>query len=98
MDLAAQQSKIMRQAVATIAIWALVLAGSYLLLARLFDFPTALAERLAFALQADLFVVAWIVIGVRMVSKGRFHSAADDSGSASFSSIASHASSYTPDR
>ncbi len=82
MNLAAEQRKIIRRATAAIAFCALVLAGSYLLLPRLFAFPTGLPERIAFALQADLFVLVWIVIGVRMVSRGRFHSAVDNPGSA----------------
>ena len=81
-DLKAEQRKIVRQAIAAIAVCAAVLIGSYLVLPRLFRFPTDLAERLAFALRADVFVLIWIVIGVRMVSRGRFYSAADNPGSA----------------
>lgn len=82
MDLKAEQRKIIRRALAAFAFCALVLLGSFLLLPRLFEFPSDLAERIAFALQADIFVLIWIAIGVRMVSKGRFHSAADNPGSA----------------
>ncbi|API61537.1 ribosomal protein L11 (plasmid) [Tardibacter chloracetimidivorans] len=81
-DLEAEQRKIIRRAAVAIVFCVLVLAGSYLLLPRLMAFPTGLAQRLAFALQADLFVLIWIIIGVRMVSRGRFHSAIDNPGSA----------------
>lgn len=51
-------------------------AAAYLLLPGLFLLPAELAERIAFALEADVFVFLWIVVGVRMVARGRFHSAA----------------------
>lgn len=38
--------------------------------------------RLAFALRADIFIFLWIVLGVRLVARGQFHSAADNRGSA----------------
>lgn len=82
LDLRAEQHKIIRRAIWAVVFCLLVLGGSYVLLPRLFEFPTGLAERIAFALQADIFVLIWIVIGVRMVSKGRFLSAADNPGSA----------------
>jgi hypothetical protein len=81
-DFEAEQRKIVRRAIFALAFCALVLLGSYLLLPRLFEFPTGLAERIAFALQVDIFVLIWIVIGVRMVSRGRFRSKADNPGSA----------------
>src|SRR3546814_10860651 len=81
MELAAEQRQIIQRAAAAIVFCALVLAGSYLLLPRLFAFPTGLAERIAFALQAELFVLVCIVIGVRMVSRGSFDSTIDNLGS-----------------
>lgn len=59
-----------------------ILAAGYLLLPRMFDFPTEQADALAFALQAELFVALWVVIAIRMVSRIRFRSAADNRGSA----------------
>lgn len=82
MDLEAEQRKIIQRAMLAIVFCALVLTSSYLLLPHFFNFPTGLAERIAFALQADIFVLIWIVIGVRMVSRGRFLSAVDNAGSA----------------
>lgn len=37
----------------------------------------AVADRLAFALQADIFVLLWLLFGVGLVSRGRRHSPAD---------------------
>jgi hypothetical protein len=45
-------------------------------------FPDGLAERIAFALQAAVFVLLWVVLGVRLVASGRYRSAADNRGSA----------------
>jgi hypothetical protein len=47
-----------------------------------FDFPTLLVNRLAFALQASVFVLLWVLIGVMMVSTGRRKSIEDVGGSA----------------
>lgn len=55
----------------------------YVTLPRVFEFPTELVNRLAFALQASLFVLIWVLIGVIMVSTGRRKSLADVGGSAS---------------
>lgn len=61
---------------------AAVLVGACYLLPRFFTPPESLADRLAFALQADIFVWLWLLIAVRMVSSGRYRSAADNRGSA----------------
>lgn len=39
-----------------------------------------LAERLGFALQADLFVLAWLVVAIGNVARGRFFSPGDIRG------------------
>jgi hypothetical protein len=77
-----EQGKVRRAALAALLFCAVVLAGGYLILPRLFQFPAELVDRLAFAVRADLFVLVWILIGVRMVSSGRFRSPADIDGSA----------------
>ena len=82
MDLRAEQQKIIRHAVAGIIFCTLVLASGYAILPRYLEFPVRLADRLAFALRADVFVFLWILFGIRMVARGRFHSAADIKGSA----------------
>lgn len=40
------------------------------------------ADRLVFALRCDVFVVAWIAVGIARVASGRFRSPADIAGSA----------------
>src|SRR5262245_40486443 len=81
-DLKAEQRKIIRAIAAAFVFCAAVLGTAYALLPRYFAFPGALADRIAFALQADVFVFLCIVWGVRLVAKGRFRSAADNRGSA----------------
>ena len=82
MDLKAEQRKIVRNSVAALVFCALALAGGYATLPLLFQFPDELIDRVAFVLQADVFVFLWIVFGIRMVARRRFHSAADNRGSA----------------
>lgn len=81
-ELKEEQKKIVRNALWSALFCFLVLAAGYIVLPHYFQFPTGLAERMAFALQADLFVLAWVVIAVRMVSKVRFYSPEDNAGSA----------------
>jgi len=82
MDLRAEQRKVRRAAFASLLFCAAMMGAGYWILPRLFQFPTELAERLAFAVRADLFVLLWVLIAVRMVSRGRFNSPADIGGSA----------------
>jgi uncharacterized membrane protein YecN with MAPEG domain len=82
MNLRSEQKKIRRA-----ALWASVLcvfkfAAGYVVLPLLFYFPIDLLDRLVFALRIDVFVLLWILICVRMVSRVRFYSAADMGGSA----------------
>ncbi|MFW6076685.1 MAG: MAPEG family protein [Hyphomicrobiales bacterium] len=53
-----------------------------LVLPRLVEFPTDLADRLAFALQASVLVLFWVAVGVLMVSTARMSSPRDIGGSA----------------
>ncbi len=69
------------------AFWAtlfcgIVLSTSYLTLPKFFSFPTDLVDRLGFALKASVFILIWLVLAVRLVSKGRLVSKADIRGSA----------------
>jgi hypothetical protein len=82
LDLRAEQSKIVRNALLASLFCALVLAGAYFGLPLLFSFPTRLDERLAFVLKADLFIILWLAVAVRMVSRMRFVSADDNRGAA----------------
>ncbi|HKQ11025.1 MAG TPA: MAPEG family protein [Rhizomicrobium sp.] len=59
-----------------------VLGGAFVILPGYFSLPTDLAQRIAFAIQVDVFVLVWIVIGVRIVSRVRFYTAEDNAGSA----------------
>ena len=81
-DLAHEQRGILRGAAMAACLCGAAIAGTLYVLPRFFTPPDSLAERIAFALQADVFVLIWLVIGARMVSSGRFHTAADNRGSA----------------
>lgn len=81
-DLPAEQRKVRRAGLASLLFCAAVLGVGYVVLPRLFHFPAGLGDRLAFALQADLFILVWIMIAVRMVSSGRLRSPPDIGGSA----------------
>ena len=81
-DLAYEQHRILLGSAKAAVVCAVVMVGACYLLPRFFAPPEWLAERIAFALQADVFVLMWLVIGARMVSSGRFRSAADNRGSA----------------
>jgi len=81
-ELRKQQKKIIRNALVASVFCSVVLAGGYILLPKFIDFPTDLSSRIAFAIQADIFVFLWVVIGIRMVSRVRFYSVEDNRGSA----------------
>lgn len=77
MDLMAEQRKIRYAAFLAVLFCAAVLAAGYFILPRYITLPTTLAERIAFAIRADVFVVLWVFLGVGMVAHTRRHSAAD---------------------
>lgn len=81
-DLPTEQRVVRRQALLAFLVCVPTLAAASLSLPRLFEFPDALAERLAFALKADLVFALWVMWGVRVVAKVRFESAEDNAGSA----------------
>lgn len=81
-QLRAEQKKIVVRAIAAAIACVAVTLGAYLLLPSMMAFPADLAERIAFAVQADVFVLLWVVLGVRMVSRVRFYSKEDNRGSA----------------
>ena len=80
--LKSQQRKIVASALVSAAFCSAILYASYLLLPRYFSFPKDMAGRLALAAQLSMFVLIWVVIGVRMVSRVRFYSPEDMNGSA----------------
>lgn len=81
-ELKTQQRGVVLAAGLALIVCAATLAAAYVGLPRFFEFPQGLAERMAFAVQADVFVFLWVVFGVRQVADGRFRSAADNRGSA----------------
>ena len=83
MDLAVEQRKIRRAALLAVPFCAAMLAAGYFILPRYAPFPTILAERIAFAIRADTFVLLWVFVGVGMVSRTRRHSAQDIGGALS---------------
>ena len=86
MPWSADQRSIVRDSLLAVGVCAAVLAAGYAWLpAGWFGLGAsfAIADRLAFALQADLVIFLWLAGCVRAVSKARFHSPADIRGSAS---------------
>lgn len=81
-ELKSEQRKVIARAALATGFCAAVLTIAYQLLPLAMRFPEGLAQRIAFALQADIFVFLWVLIGVQRVSSGRFRSAADNRGSA----------------
>lgn len=77
MDLAAEQQKIRCAAFLAVPFCAAVLAVSYFMLPHYISLPTALVERIAFTIRADVFVVLWVFLSAGMVAHTRRHSAAD---------------------
>lgn len=82
MNLPAEQAKIRRSAALAGVFCAAVLGGTWFTVPAIVTLPAGLAERLAFAVQADLLIFLCLVIAVRMVSRGRFYSSADIGGAA----------------
>ena len=81
-ELAIQQARIRRAAFRGIAICIVVLLAARVGLPHIWSFPAGAVERIAFVLQASVFVWVWVLFGVRLVAKGRYRSAADNRGSA----------------
>lgn len=46
------------------------------------SFPVVLADRLSFALRANLFILIWLLVAVGLVARIRRHSVEDNAGSA----------------
>jgi hypothetical protein len=82
MDLKHEQRRVYRAFGWATLICAVVLAGCHLSIPRIMTMPSGLAERIAFGLQADIFIFACVLVAMRMVSGTRLRSAADIRGSA----------------
>jgi hypothetical protein len=78
-----EELAIRRAGTLSLLLCALCFGLGYVTLPQLFEFPTDLVERLAFAFQSSLFVLIWVLVGVGMVATGRRKSLADVGGSAS---------------
>lgn len=83
MELTAEQRRIRSAAFVAVPFCAAILAAGYFIVPRYIPLPTALAERIAFAIRVDVFVVLWVFLGVGMVAHTRRHSAADIGGALS---------------
>ena len=81
-DLPAERRRIRIRGALALMLCALVLGLGIYWLPRWLSFPVDLADRLAFALRADLFVLIWLLIAVGIVSTIRRYSAEDNAGSA----------------
>lgn len=75
--LAIERRKIGIAAMISLPVCAGILAAAYFILPLYFTFPIELVDRLAFTLQADLFIVLWVMIASGIVSRSRRHSAQD---------------------
>ena len=82
MELKNEQRKVKARGLCATFFCGIVLSTSYLTLPNFFSFPTDLVDRIGFALKASVFILVWLVIAVRLVSKGRLVSDADIRGSA----------------
>lgn len=81
-QLRTEQRLVLRNGLVGAALCVVVMLACRLLLPRVTDFPDDPAGALALALQANLIVLLWVVVGVRLVSRGRYLSAEDSRGSA----------------
>ena len=81
-DLPVERRRIRTRGALALVFCALVLGLGVYWLPRWLSFPVNFADRLAFALRADLFVLIWLLIAVGIVSTIRRYSAEDNAGSA----------------
>lgn len=82
-DLRREQRRIYRNSAAALLLCAAVLGGAHIILPRMVQLPGSdLETRLTFWAGANLFLGAWVMIGIGMVARGRRHSAEDIGGSA----------------
>lgn len=81
-DLPVEQRRIRIRGALAFLLCALVLGLGMYWLPRWLSFPVNLADRLAFALRANLFILIWLLIAVGIVSTIRRYSAEDNAGSA----------------
>jgi mannose/fructose/N-acetylgalactosamine-specific phosphotransferase system component IID len=82
MNLNAEQARVRKQSALAFLLCASLSVGCFLLLPGVIAFPTEIGARLAFAIQTSLVHFVILLLAVRMVSSGRYRSAADIDGSA----------------
>lgn len=82
MDLEAEQREIRKQSLLALLLCATAWTACVVLLPRWVAFPSEIGAQLAFAVQASFVHFAIVLLAVRMVSSGRYRSAADIGGSA----------------
>ncbi len=82
MDLKAEQARVRKRSALSFLLCAAVFTASVGLLPHWIAFPTEIGARLAFAIQTSLVHFIILLLAVRMVSSGRYRSAADIGGSA----------------
>ena len=81
-DLESERRRVLKNGVLSAIFSSAVLMVGYLVLPRFMDLPDDSHGALVFAIRASTFVLFWLVIAVRMVSRARLRSAQDISGSA----------------
>lgn len=81
-DLSAAMAGVRRQAAWSFVLCAPVLGAAVWWLPQQFELPSGMAERLAFAARASLFVVLWVLIGVGTIARLRRKTPQDNAGSA----------------
>lgn len=67
------QKTAMRNAAVAVGVSVAVLLLSYMLLPKLFSFPTAPVDRLIFVIRAEVLVFVWVVVAFRIVSANHFY-------------------------
>lgn len=82
MKLEAEQRQIRKQSTQALLLCAAISVGCVLFLPKLVTLPSEVGARLAFAVQTSAVHFAVVMIAVRLVSSGRYRSAADIGGAA----------------
>ncbi|MBA4762971.1 hypothetical protein [Sphingomonas sp.] len=81
-DLKAEQKEIRKQSGLAFLLCAAISVACVLFLPKLVTFPSVIGARLAFAIQTSFVHFALVLLAVRLVSSGRYRSAADIGGAA----------------
>jgi hypothetical protein len=82
MNLEAEQRQIRKQSTQALLLCAAISVGCALFLPKLVTLPSEVGARLAFAIQTSAVHFAIVMLAVRLVSSGRYRSAADIGGAA----------------